>query len=471
MNAPVDFMDFEEPRALPFSIESESKILGGIMLDNTAWDLIGDLLVEADFFRADHRHIFSAIAGLVNSCKPADVVTVYEWLKASGHTDIGFEYLNSLAQFVPSAKNLRRYAEVVRERSLSRQLIAISNDVRDLAGDASRPFEERVEQATASIAKLLEGGGGDDWQSSEDGAVELLDRIQKQHDGTAPPNFKPTGLADLDDRLDGGMRDGELIVIGARPGMGKSALSLSIADNVAIDQDLPVAVFSMEMPRAQVHSRRLAMRTRIHLSRIKRGERLGDQDWPKITSAVEEIRRSRMFVNEQNGLTINQVRSKARGIRRRVGRLGLIVVDYLGLMTGADPKQPRTYQLEDITKGLKSLAKELHCPILLLCQIGRGVEQRPEPMPMLSDLRDSGAIEQDADIVIFVHREIVMKPDLGDEWKHYARAMVAKLRDGAPGPIDLMYLGENTLFLDWPTGIEIPSSRARMGTSKSSKEL
>lgn len=473
MNAPTEFMDFEEAIPMPFSIEAESSVIGALLMDNGAWDRVGDMLVEGDFFRFEHRAIFTGIAQLVNSGKPADVVTVFEHLQSQGKADEagGLAYINQLAQYIPSAANVRRYAEIVRERSLSRQLIAISNDVRDLAADATRPFEERVEQATASIAKLLEGGMGDDWQSSQDGAVELLDRIQSQADGTAPQNFTPTGLADLDNRLDGGLRDGELVVIGARPGMGKSALALTIADHVSIEQGLPVAVFSMEMPRAQIHARRLSMRTRIHLSRIRRPERLTDHDWPKITSAVELIRHSRLFVNDQSGLNHNQLRAKARGIRRKAGKLGLVVVDYLGLMVGTDPKQPRTYQLEDITKGLKSLAKELRCPILLLCQIGRGVEQRPDPMPMLSDLRDSGAIEQDADVVIFVHREIVTKPDLSDDWKYYAKLMVAKLRDGAPGPVHAMYVGENTLFQDWPESMELPSSRVRSGSAKPVKEL
>lgn len=373
----------------------------------------------------------------------------------------------SIIRFTPAVQNHNERLRAIG----GAKMIAISNDVRDLAADASRPFEERVEQATASITKLLEGTGRDDWQSSEEGAIELLDRMQEQADGTAPPNFTPTGLTDLDGTLDGGLRGGELVVLGARPGMGKTAMAMAVADHVAMVQGKPVAVFSMEMPRAQLHARRLAMRSRVPLSRIKRAERMMDADWPRITDAVEDIRKSQMFINDQGGLTINQVRAKARGIRRRAGSLGLIVVDYLGLMTGADPKQPRTYQLEDITKGLKALAKELHCPILLLCQISRTVEQRPDPMPMLSDLRDSGAIEQDADIVIFVHRDIVTKPDLSDEWKHYARVSVAKQRDGQNKLLNLMYQGECTLFQDWSRGMAIPIFPARLGVSKPARKL
>lgn len=467
MTEPADFMvdrEVAQLRTPPHSIEAESSVLSGLLMDNGAWDRVGDMLNESDFYRYEHRRIFGAIASLVNANKPADVVTVFEHLKSQGKADEagGLPYINTLAQYVPSAANIRRYAEIVRERSLSRRLVAISDDVRGLAEDASRPFEERVEMATASISKLLEGAGCDAWQSSSDGVCELLDRMQAQADGTEHQDFVSTGFADVDESLNGGLRGGELVIVGARPGMGKTSFALRVADHVAGVQGAPVAIFTMEMPRAQLQARRMAMRSRVPLSRIKRAERLQDGDWARISEATDGLARAQVFINDQSGLNINQLRARARGIRRRAGSLGLIVVDYLGLMTGNDPKQPRTYQLEQATKGLKDLSKEMGCPVLLLCQLNRAIEQRADPVPMLSDLRDSGAIEQDADIVMLVHRDIVAKPDLGAEWRDYAKLFIAKQRDGETGTINLMYTGEFTLFQDWPRGKEVPRSRARV---------
>lgn len=476
MTEPADFIvDHEgaQLRTPPHSIEAESSVLSGLLMDNGAWDRVGDMLNESDFYRYEHQRIFGAIASLVNANKPADVVTVFEHLKSQGKAEEagGLAYINALAQYVPSAANIRRYAEIVRERSLSRRLVAISDDVRGLAEDASRPFEERVEMATASISKLLEGAGGDTWQSSSDGVSELLDRMQAQADGTEHQDFVTTGVADLDESLNGGLRGGELAIVGARPGMGKTSFALGVADHVAGVHGVPVAIFTMEMPRAQLQARRMAMRSRVPLSRIKRAERLQDGDWARISEATDGLARAPVFINDQSGLNINQLRARARGIRRRAGILGLIVVDYLGLMTGNDPKQPRTYQLEQVTKGLKDLSKEMDCPVLLLCQLNRAIEQRADPVPMLSDLRDSGAIEQDADIVMLVHRDIVAKPDLGTEWRDYARLFVAKQRDGPTATINLLYTGEITLFQDWPRDREIPRSRARVVGSNTAKGL
>ena len=460
-------------RVPPHSIEAESSVLGGLLMDNGAWDRVADLINDSDFYRYEHRVIYGAIAALVNANKPADVVTVYEHLQNHRKAEEagGLAYINSLAQFVPSAANIRRYAEIVRERALSRRLISISDDVRTLAEDGSRPFEERVELATAAIGKLLDGAGGDGWQSSADGVVELLDRMQEQADGAASQDFVSTGLSEFDELLNGGPRGGELVILGARPGMGKTALAVGVAEHVADAHGLPVAMFSMEMPKAQLQSRRLAMRSRVPLSRIKRAQRLNDSDWPRIADATDYLRRAPFFINDQSGLNINQLRAKARGIRRRAGSLGLIVVDYLGLMAGNDPKQTRAYQLEEVTKGLKGLAKELNCPVILLCQVNRAVEQRADPVPMLSDLRDSGAIEQDADCVAFVHREIVAKPDLGAEWRDYAKLFVAKQRDGQTGSVNLLYTDEITRFDDWPRSREVPRSRTWTGVSNPAREL
>jgi replicative DNA helicase len=486
MNARNDFSAFDagmdpedsavaQLRVPPHSIESESSVLGALLLDNSAWDRVGDLLTDTDFYRHEHRLIYAAIGTIINASKPADVVTVFEYLQArnKGGEAGGLVYLDSLAQYVSSAANVRRYAEIVRERAILRQMVAAADEIATAAFNTEgKSAAELLDLAEQKIFRIGEQGqSDDDWEGTDTGMVKLLDYIQDHSDGTAKQDFTPLGLPDLDERLDGGARGGELIVLGARPGMGKSALALTIADHIARAEGLPVALFSMEMPAAQVHKRLMAMRARIHLSRIKRPERLKDFDWPGITKAVEELRNVQLHVNDHSGLNINQVRTKARSLARRLGRLGLVVVDYLGLMSGMDPKQPRAYQIEEITKGLKGLAKELRCPVLLLCQINRGVEQRTDQMPILSDLRDSGSIEQDADIVIFLHRAIVTARDLSDEWKHYAKASVAKLRDGDPGFVDLMYIGEHTLFQSWPADMAVPTTRMRGGSSSGGKGL
>ncbi len=463
-------------RVPPHSIESESSVIGGLLLDNGAWDRVADLLTDGDFYRYEHRLAYGAIASIINSSKLADVVTVFEHLQARGKDGEagGLVYLNQLAQYVPHAANIRRYAEIVRERSILRQMVAASDEIATSAfNTGGKPVAELLDQAEQRICRIAEQGqkSEDDWEGLDTGMVRLLDFIQDHSDGSAKRDFVSFGLKDLDERLDGGGRPGDLIVLGARPRMGKTALAMTIAAHVAVNEGLPVAMFSMEMPRNQVYKRLMAMRARIHLSRIKRPERLKDFDWPQITESVEALRQVQFHVNDQAGLNINQVRTKARALKRRMGRLGLVVVDYLGLMSGMDPKQPRVYQIEEITKGLKSLAKELGCSVLLLCQINRGVEQRIDQMPVLSDLRDSGSIEQDADAVIFLHREFVTKPDLSEEWKYHAKVHVAKLRDGEPGYLDLMYVGEHTRFMNWDEATPVPSSKVRNGTPAKAKPL
>ena len=453
-------------RIPPHSIESESSVLGGLLLDNRAFDRVADLLMDSDFYRHEHRLIFSAIGQMVNANREADVVTVFTHLQGLGKADEvgGLGYLNALAQYVPSASNIRRYAEIVRERSILRKLASASDEIATTAfNPGGKPVAEILDAAEQTIFSIGEAGNrtSDEWENMETGMVRLLDRVQAEAEGTAKPDFVATGLTDLDARLDGGMRPGELIVIGARPSMGKSALALSIGMHVALYERQAVGMLSMEMPKTQVSNRALSLVAQVHLSKIKRGERLRDMDWSRVSEGVEKMRSLPLHINDQGGLNINQVRAKARALKRKHG-LRVLIVDYLGLMAGLDPKQPRTYQLEDITKGLKALAKELGITVLLLTQLNRKVEERMDQMPMLSDLRDSGAIEQDADIVIFIHRPIKAKPDLGDEWRYYAKCAVAKVRDGEPGNFDLMYIGENTKFVDWPLTMERPRALARL---------
>lgn len=450
-------------RVPPHSNESESSLLGGLLLDNRMWDHVAGILTENDFYRIEHKTIWSAIESLMMANKTCDVVTVFTRLESMGKSGEvgGLEYLNALAQFSPSIRSIRGYAETIKDRSQSRKLISVADEIATQAfNDQGVPAAERIDIATSMIAKLLDGAPRDDWQDVSDGMVQLLDRISAQSDGSEPEDFMATGLEDLDDILNGGFRPGQLVVIGARPSMGKTALALSIGLNMALDGGYPVGMCSMEMTKQEVNERILSMKSHIHLTRVQRPKYLKDFDWPNLTKGLEMVRQAQFSISDQTGLNINQVRVKAKALARRTG-MKLLIVDYLGLMVGADPRMPRVYQLEEITKGLKSLGKDLGCAVLLLAQINRRVEERTDQMPMLSDFRDSGSIEQDADIVIFVHRPHMANPTLGDEWKYLAKASIAKNRNGRLGQLELMYVGENTRFMDWPEGQEKPTSLVR----------
>ncbi len=467
MNART-FDDFGEPgvaslRVPPHSPEAESAVLGALLLDPLAWDRIGDLLSAADFYRLEHQLTFGAISSLALASRPVDVVTVFEVLQAAGNEQRvgGMAYLHKLSQYIPSAANLRSYADIVRERAVLRRLISASDEIATMAfNPQGAGAADVLDKATGVLNSLLTVSATDDWEASEQGVAALMDQISAQADGEAQPNYVATGLDELDELLNGGLREGHLVVVGGRPSMGKTALALSIGRAFA-KAGHPVGMLSMEMPRAEVRERRMSMETQIHLSRIQRGERLRDYDWPSLTHGADELRAQPFYTSDQNALNINQVRAKARALKRRHG-LRLLIVDYLGLMAGTDHRTPRAYQLEEITKGLKALAKELGITVLLLAQLGREVEKRPDQRPLLSDFRDSGSVEQDADVCMFVYRECKAKPGLPKEWDYLAELIVGKQRNGPPGKVEVMYVGENTLFKNWPEGQEKPESRVRV---------
>lgn len=472
------FEDFPPERASavlrvpPQSIEAESSVLGGLLQDNRVWDQVGDLLVDADFYRHEHRLIYASIGALINAAKPADVVTVYDHLGTIGKADEvgGLPYLNALAQYVPSASNSRRYAEIVREKAMLRRLIGAADEISTMAFNTQgRSVDAIVDEAEAKMLAVAEGGreSDDDFKPMEFYVVQAIDRINRIiDDPEGASDFTPIGIGAWDDAIDGGMRGGELHVVAARPGHGKSAALLSAAANVARFRRAgkkvgDAGIFSMEMPGLQWANRAIAQVGRVHLSKIKRPERLRDHDWPGITEGVDLLRQLGLHIDERSSLTINAVRSTARKISRRV-KLGLIGIDYLGLMRGLDSKMNRAYQIEEITQGLKSLAKELNVPVMLLVQLKRAAEERAEQMPHLGDLSDGSSIEKDADTITFIHRPIRASPDLGDEWKPYARGYVAKARDSEGGLFDMHYEGPQLHFTDWPTTLEVPSSKVRV---------
>lgn len=449
-------------RIPPHSAEAESSVLGALLLDNSAWDRVGDLLTDSDFYRSEHRLIFAAVGALANANKQVDVITVFNQLQGVGKADEvgGLAYLGAIAQYVPSAANIRRYAEIVRERSILRKLVSASDEIGTMAfNPQGKNVEKVLDEAGAMLTAVFESGSSDgDWVSMDALMVQQLDDIQTRADSdNKPDHYIPTGLAALDDMLDGGMRGGQLIILGARPSMGKSALADTIGLHVAREQGLPVGKFSMEMQNAEGGQRALAAVGRVPLHALRRPERLTELQWSGITQGVEKLRNVPFYSYDKGGLNINQVRARARALRRRHG-LRLLVIDYVQLMSGTDTRAPRTYQLEEVSRGLKALAKELDIPILCLAQVNRGVEKEVDPMPKMSDLKDCGSFEQDADIIIFMHRPWVVKKGLSDEWKFFAQCHLAKQRGGRTGEFHLQYIGEHTLFTDWPEDIPIPAN-------------
>jgi replicative DNA helicase len=442
-------------RIPPHSIEGESSVIGGLLLSNEAWDRVGDILSDGDFYRYEHRLIYGAIGVLVNSNRPADVITVFEHLQSQGRADEvgGLSYLNSLAQYVPGVGNIRRYAEIVRDRSILRKLVAASDEIATTAFNTKgRPVSEIVDESEQKIFNIGEQGkrnsGG--FQAMDTLVVKLLDRVQEMADNPNDVTGVPTGFYDLD-RMTAGLQAGDLIVLAARPSMGKTALAINIAEHVALNEGLPVAVFSMEMGAAQLAVRIVGSIGRIDQGHLRTGK-LTDEEWPRLSEAIEKLRTISLHIDESAGLTSSDLRSNARRLSRQCGQLGLIVVDYLQLMSGSSSDgENRATELGEISRGLKMLARELKCPVIALSQLNRSVEQRPDKRPMMSDLRESGAIEQDADIIMFIYRDEYYTKDACKE-PGVAEIIIAKQRNGPTGMVKLAFLRNITKFESLASG-------------------
>ena len=452
---PTDFpadeaadLDVSRLRVPPHSVEAESSVLGGLLLDNGAWDRVGDVLDESDFYRYEHRLIFAAVRALVDASKPADVVTVFNHLQDQGKAGEcgGLAYLNSLAQYVPSASNIRRYAEIVRERSILRKLVTASDEIATHAfNPQGRPVAQIVDEAEQKIFSIGEQGARmkQGFQSMESLVVKLLDRVQEMAEHPNDITGVPTGFADLD-RMTSGLQAGDLVVLAARPSMGKTAFAINIAEHVALKEGLPVAVFSMEMGASQLAVRIVGSIGRIHQGRLRTGK-LNPDEWPRLTEAIERLRTVSLHIDETPGLTTSELRANARRLARQCGKLGLIVVDYLQLMGGSSAAgDNRATELAEISRGLKMLAKELQCPVIALSQLNRSVEQRTDKRPMMSDLRESGAIEQDADIIMFIYRDEYYNKDSKEPG--VAEIIIGKQRNGPTGTVKLTFLAPLTRF-------------------------
>ncbi|MFO6419671.1 replicative DNA helicase [Hylemonella sp. W303a] len=435
-------------RVPPHSIEAESSVLGGLLLDNAAWDRVGDLLNEGDFYRYEHRLIYAAMAGLINASRPADVITVFDHLQSQGKAEEtgGLAYLNALAQYVPSAGNIRRYAEIVRERAILRKLVAASDEIATTAfNPQGRPVAEILDESEQKILNIGEEGSRmkRGFIGMDSLVVDLLDRVQEMADNPTDITGVPSGFYDLD-RMTSGLQAGDLIVLAARPSMGKTSLAINMAEHIALHEGLPVAVFSMEMGAAQLAVRVVGSIGRIDQGHLRTGK-LTDEEWPRLTEAIEKLRNISLHIDETAGLTISELRASARRLARQCGKLGLIVVDYLQIMSGSGGSEDnRATELGEMSRGLKMLAKELQCPVIALSQLSRAVESRTDKRPMMSDLRESGAIEQDADVIMFIYRDDYYNKDSKEPG--VAEVIIAKQRNGPTGTVKLAFLKNLTRF-------------------------
>jgi replicative DNA helicase len=430
----------------PQSIEAEQSVLGGIFLDPDAWARIADKLRAEDFYRNDHRLIFSAVAALEAEGRPLDVVTVAEWLENHQQLDEagGLSYLAALADNTPSASNVGAYADIVRKRSVLRQLVhaatEISEAVYNPAGRTSEEILDFAEQAVFGISEQ-ESRGRSSYRPIKELLVSALDRVDELFQKKSAITGVATGFDDLDERT-AGLQPSDLIIVAGRPSMGKSSFAINIAEHAAIKDKLSVAVFSMEMPGEQLAMRMMSSLGRIDQHKVRTG-RLEDNDWPRLTSAVEILKDAKLFIDDTPALTPAELRSRCRRIARE-HTLDLVVVDYLQLMQVPGTTENRATEISEISRSLKAMAKELRIPVIALSQLNRSLEQRPNKRPVMSDLRESGAIEQDSDVIVFIYRDEVYDENSAD--KGIAEIIIGKQRNGPIGTVKLTFLGQYTRF-------------------------
>ena len=433
----------------PHSVEAEQSVLGGLLLENHAWERIADLITEQDFYRHDHRLIYRHITRLLDASKPADVVTVSESLESSKEltTVGGLAYLGALAQNTPSAANIRRYAEIVRDRAILRGLVEVGTSIADSAySPMGRSASELLDQAEGKIFEIAEAGsrGKQGFMELQPLLTQVVERIDMlfQRDNPSDITGIPTGFTDLDQKTSG-LQPGDLVIVAGRPSMGKTAFSLNIAEHVALESGLPVAVFSMEMSGTQLVMRMMGSVGKLDQHKVRTG-RLQDDDWQRLTYAVGKLNDAPLYIDESAALTALELRARARRLHRQCGKLGLIVIDYIQLMSATRQGENRATEISEISRSLKALAKELDVPVIALSQLNRSLEQRPNKRPVMSDLRESGAIEQDADVILFIYRDEVYNPETPE--KGISEIIIGKQRNGPIGTVRLAFLGEYTRF-------------------------
>lgn len=431
----------------PNSIQAEQSVLGALMLDNQTWDIIADKLVENDFYRKDHQLVFKAIEKLAQQQDPFDVVTLSTVLETTNKlAEIGgLAYLGMLANDTPSAANIAAYAKIIRDHSILRQLIHVGTHISNSAfspqGQKTSELLENAERAVFKIAEQHQKGRGG-FQPIKSLLATAVDKIETLFEQEGNITGAATGFTDFDDKTSG-LQAGDLIIIAGRPSMGKTTLAMNIAENIAINGHKPVAVFSMEMPGDSLAMRMMSSLGRIDQHKVRTGQ-LEEDEWPRLTSALHILAETQLFIDDTPALTPTEVRSKARRLTRDQGQLGLIVLDYIQLMQSPSSGENRVQQISDISRGLKALAKEMNVPVVALSQLNRNLEQRPNKRPVMSDLRESGAIEQDADLIVFIYRDEVYNENSPD--KGIAEIIIGKQRNGPLGVTRLTFLGQYTKF-------------------------
>jgi replicative DNA helicase len=439
----------------PHSIEAEQALLGALLIDNQAFDKIGDLVAGEDFYRDDHRRIWRHIVKLVENNQPADVVTLADSIERSEDKDKtgGAAYLAQLAQNTPSAVNVRRYAQLVRDRSVQRRLGQVATEIAESAlATSGKEVGQLLDEAESKIFQIAEAGARKDQGLLGIAPIlaKVYERIDHLHNQENPSDITgvPTGFHDLDHRT-AGLQPGDLVIVAGRPSMGKTAFALNIAEHVALHPSvaMPVAIFSMEMSGSQLAMRLLASIAKVDAHKLRTG-RLNDEEWSQLTDAMGRLHEAKIHVDETPALNALEVRARARRLKREYSKLGLVVVDYLQLMSATSQGENRATEISEVSRSLKALAKELDVPVIALSQLSRAVEARNDRRPMMSDLRESGAIEQDADVILFIYRDEVYFPDK-EEAKGRAEIIIGKQRNGPIGRIDLTFLGRFTRFANF----------------------
>ena len=432
----------------PHSLEAEQSVLGGLMLEETAWDRAAEIITEADFYRRDHRLIFRAIAELANESKPRDALTVSSTLNRMGELEEagGLAYLGEIVKNTASAANIAAYADIVRERSVLRQLIRVSYEISDNAyqpqGATSSDILDEAERKIFAIAEQQTKGDGP--QALRPLLAKAVNRIEHLFSSNDPLTGLSSGFTDLDEKT-AGLQKADLVIVAARPSMGKTAFAMNLVENVLLG-GAPVLVFSMEMPADSLVMRMLSSLGRIDQTRVRSGK-LQEEDWPRLTSTMAMLNEQKLFIDDSAALSPTELRARARRVaRENGGALGLIMVDYLQLMRVPGLENNRVNEISEISRSLKGLAKELNCPVVALSQLNRSLEQRPNKRPVMSDLRESGAIEQDADVIMFIYRDEVYNPESPD--KGTAEIIIGKQRNGPIGMLRLAFHGKYTRFED-----------------------
>ena len=451
----MDNESFESLRVPPHSIEAEQSVLGGLMLDNNAWETVADRVSEEDFYRHDHRLIFRSIAELAEQNEPLDWITLAEWLKQREQLDNagGRGYLGTLAKDTPSAANIRAYADIVREKSILRQLISVGTDISDLAyNSGDRDSKSLLDEAEKRVFRIAEQGNREQsFKPIKQLLKDSLDNIQRLAETEGTVTGTATGYTELDS-MTSGLNAGDLIIVAGRPAMGKTTFSMNVAEHVALN-DKPVVIFSMEMPAEQLILRMFASNGRVPLTDIRTGK-IREEDWPRVAMAVKAFSKTRLFIDDTGGQSPIDIRAKTRRLAREHGQLGVVVIDYIQLMQSGSKADNRASEVSEISRSLKSLAKELNCPVIALSQLNRSLEQRPNKRPIMSDLRESGAIEQDADIIMFVYRDEVYDENSPD--KGQAEIIIGKQRNGPIGTVRLTFHGKYTRFDNFAPDVYAP---------------